>query len=248
MYLASSIRVNNAINQGPTELMDVWNDNRSLVIAGFYGVGACQGVSAIFMLWAIFKLYLVIGRNFNLKELFSQKMITMHVITFLIYLLSLVTMYSFNTKWDSKDAKQQDKVYISTSICQILLTFVQLVLIYIFYGLGKAQSADENEQTRQDGQNLHEALVDEDARLMNHFANGNDQAAAGKRSQARKGLMGVKGLEPINIVKREYGTEYHKNSDNSAVAMPAIYAESSNKKGTAGSHGLNHYLGNTWPT
>ena len=58
------------------------------------------------MLWAIFKLYLAIGRNFNLKELFSQKMIIMHIVTFLVYLLSLSIMYIYDTEWDTKNADQ----------------------------------------------------------------------------------------------------------------------------------------------
>ena len=58
------------------------------------------------MLWAIFKLYLAIGRNFNLKELFSLKMIIMHIVTFLVYLLSLSIMYIYDTEWDTKNADQ----------------------------------------------------------------------------------------------------------------------------------------------
>ena len=55
------------------------------------------------MLWAVLKLYFTLGRNTNLKEFFSQKMIILHVTTFIVYLMSLGLMYIYNSKWDTSD-------------------------------------------------------------------------------------------------------------------------------------------------
>lgn len=88
------------------------------------------------MLWAITKLYYAIGRNKNLKSLFSQKMIILHLVTYIVYLVSLTLTYVYYSEWDTKSVKSENKVFISFAISNILLFFIQLVLIYIFYGLG----------------------------------------------------------------------------------------------------------------
>ena len=93
------------------------------------------------MLWAVIKLYFTLGRNANLKEFFSQKMIILHVSTFFVYLIGLVIMYIYNSKWDTTDREAQNKVFSSFAVAMILLFFVQLVLIYIFFGLGRAPSS-----------------------------------------------------------------------------------------------------------
>ena len=95
LYWGYNFRVNYAIGKGTLRV--VWNNNRKGTYAGFYGVGCIQAVSCIFMLWAVFKLYMAIGRNFNLRELFSQKMIIVHIVTFLVYLLSLSMTYIYNS-------------------------------------------------------------------------------------------------------------------------------------------------------
>lgn len=90
------------------------------------------------MLWAVLKLYFALGRNNNIKEFFSQKMMILHLATSLVYLLSLGFMYCFNSRWDHPDLETENKVFTSFTVAVILLFFVQLVLIYIFYELGRA--------------------------------------------------------------------------------------------------------------
>ena len=87
-------------------------------------MGLCQAISIIFMLWAVFKLYCAIGRNFNLRELFSQKIIIIHITTFIVYLLSLVIMYIYYSKWDTTDLDSENKVFYSFAASIILLFFV----------------------------------------------------------------------------------------------------------------------------
>ena len=71
-------------------------------------------------------------------------MIILHTITFMVYLLSLMFTYVFYSQWDTKSIEAQNRVFATFSVAMILLFFVQLVLIYIFYGLGKLP-AKENE-------------------------------------------------------------------------------------------------------
>lgn len=60
-----------------------------------YSVGALQGISAIFMLWAIVKFSLATGRSLTLSELSNQKMIVLHFMTMLVYLASVLTFYIY---------------------------------------------------------------------------------------------------------------------------------------------------------
>ena len=71
IYAIYSYRVNDAINESFEALNEVWEANRRQLYIAFYSVGVCQAISVIFMLWAVFRLYFAIGRNFNLRELFS---------------------------------------------------------------------------------------------------------------------------------------------------------------------------------
>lgn len=52
------------------------------------------------MLWAVIKLYIAIGKSETLSVLLDQKMITMHIVTFLLYLASLAIYYIFFALWD----------------------------------------------------------------------------------------------------------------------------------------------------
>ena len=65
-------------------------------------------------------------------------MIIVHIITFVVYLLSLSITYMYYYQWNDESLESENKVFISYSVSCILLFFIQLVLIYIFYGLGKS--------------------------------------------------------------------------------------------------------------
>ena len=49
-------------------------------------------------------------------------------------------MYIYNSQWDTTDISSENRVFSSLAVAMIILFFVQLVLIYIFYGLGRAPS------------------------------------------------------------------------------------------------------------
>jgi len=57
------------------------------------------------MIWAILKLYCELGRRSNLREFMKQRMIVVQLVTFLVYLVSLLIYYGFYAKWDVEDNK-----------------------------------------------------------------------------------------------------------------------------------------------
>jgi len=63
-------------------------------------------------------------------------MIIFHIISFIVYLVSIIITYVFFYLWkDPNNIKQEIEFFISWSIAVILLSFAQGVLIYIFWGL-----------------------------------------------------------------------------------------------------------------
>lgn len=51
------------------------------------------------MLWAIRRLYVSIRETPDLRELFDQRMIIYHIISFSVYLVSIVITYVFYGLW-----------------------------------------------------------------------------------------------------------------------------------------------------
>ena len=66
-------------------------------------------------------------------------MIVLHFITMLVYLISVITYYIFFAEWDGDDdnKREENKVFCTWAICQILLTLVEFVLICLFWGVSK---------------------------------------------------------------------------------------------------------------
>ncbi len=86
--------------------------------------GACQGVSILFLLWAIIRLYKASGRSLTLRELSTQTMMVIHITTLSIYLASMMVYYIVYSVWDENNAKAENKVYISFTVSAILLFLV----------------------------------------------------------------------------------------------------------------------------
>ena len=66
----------------------------------------------------------------------------------MVYLSSLLTYYIYFAKWDNDekdDIEEENKVFCSWAICQILITFVESVLIYLFWGVTKVIEQDGEE-------------------------------------------------------------------------------------------------------
>mgnify|MGYP001626832247 CR=1 FL=1 len=55
-----------------------------------------QLISALFMLWAIGRLYKSIRSQREVRGLFDQKMVIIHIITFAAYLISVLIYYVFD--------------------------------------------------------------------------------------------------------------------------------------------------------
>ena len=58
-----------------------------------YMVGVLQVISGLIMLWAIFRLWLSIKKMEELRDLFDLRMINLHIVTFAIYLVSVIIYY-----------------------------------------------------------------------------------------------------------------------------------------------------------
>lgn len=96
------------------------------------------------MLWAIIKLYKDAGSSLTLKELIDQKIIVLHFITLMVYLTALIFYYVYFAMWDSKDSVKETKVFVAWTVVYIMLTAVQLVLVYLFWGLSKPSCQDKS--------------------------------------------------------------------------------------------------------
>lgn len=55
----------------------------------------------------------------------------------MVYLTALIFYYVYFALWDQKDSKKETKVFVAWAVVFILLTAVQLVLVYLFWGLSK---------------------------------------------------------------------------------------------------------------
>jgi len=97
------------------------------------------------MLWAVIKLYLAIGRSETLSALLDQRMIVVHIITFVVYLGSVAIFYIFYGLWDNVNASAENKVFVSWAFSNIFCALVQLVLIYLFWNLSKVSKSEEEE-------------------------------------------------------------------------------------------------------
>ena len=89
-----------------------------------YMTGLCQAISMLFLLWAIIRLYKASGRSMTLRELSTQTMMVIHLITVFVYLLSTTIYFIFFSLWDYTSREAENKVYISFTCSQILLFFV----------------------------------------------------------------------------------------------------------------------------
>jgi len=77
------------------------------------------------MLWAVIKLYFAIRSSKALSTLLNQRMIMVHVVTLLIYLVSVSTYYIFFWLWQYSDnVIAENKVYVTWAISNIFLSLV----------------------------------------------------------------------------------------------------------------------------
>ena len=142
MYSYYSITANN-VDTTPQERDEIWEEYHFRLYFFRYTIGLTQAVSCVFMFWAILKIYFATGHSLTLSELADQKMIGLHFLAMVIYLAAVVTNYIFVALWTETDKNQENRVFVSWAICQLLLTVVQLVLIYIFWGLSKKEEVVE---------------------------------------------------------------------------------------------------------
>ena len=84
------------------------------------------------------------GRFLTLRELLNQKFIIFHIVTLLVYLVSLFSYYWCYSVWDSESKEAENKVYIAWTACALLLFLVKLVLVALFLGLSKVPDSAEN--------------------------------------------------------------------------------------------------------
>lgn len=119
-------------------MIEIWNSWELYTFK--YSIGALQAISAVFMLWAFIKLYLAIRRSEALSNLMDQRMIMIHLATFLIYLASLAIFYTLYWFWGFQNEQAENKVYVSWTVSNICITVVQLVLIYLFWKLSNVSS------------------------------------------------------------------------------------------------------------
>ncbi len=65
-------------------------------------------------------------------------MVIVHIITFAIYLVSVLIYYIFDDLWtDADNLKEENEFYSSRTLSFILMVIVEGVLIFIFWGLSK---------------------------------------------------------------------------------------------------------------
>lgn len=103
LYAYFSFQINVSVRDPPAEQQAVWEANYIQFYTFKYLIGVDQSISAIFMLWAVIKLYVAIGKSETLSALLDQRMITMHIVTFMVYLASVAIYYIFFGLWDDED-------------------------------------------------------------------------------------------------------------------------------------------------
>lgn len=64
-----------------------------------YSIGVLELFSGLLMLWAIIRLYSSINMKNEFEGLFNQRMIIIHLSTFVIYIVSLVLYYVYYYLW-----------------------------------------------------------------------------------------------------------------------------------------------------
>ena len=77
-----------------------------------YFLATLQGISAVFMFWAIVRLLIASGRSLTIKELVKQKFISLHFATLSVYLAGLVMWNIIYARWDEYNLESENKVYI----------------------------------------------------------------------------------------------------------------------------------------
>ena len=89
-----------------------------------YMVGVLQVLSGIIMLWAIFRLWLSIKQLEELRDLFDLKMINLHIVTFAIYLVSVIIYYVCYHLFEQSnfDKKSENIFYAVLTLSSVLLT------------------------------------------------------------------------------------------------------------------------------
>ena len=98
------------------------------------------------MLWAIFRLQRSIKRIESVSAYFNQRMVVIHFITFAIYLCSLIIYYVFDYIYDTQVSNQgENNFYIARTISFVLLAQVEIVLVYIFWGLTTFYEKEQKE-------------------------------------------------------------------------------------------------------
>ena len=112
-----------------------------------YMLAAVQSLSAIFILWAIIRLYIASGKSLTIKELVKQKFITLHLVMLILYLISLCIFYIYFSMWDSLSLHKENSVFVSFTICSVLIFLVQVSLIFLFISLSKPESPDKPENS-----------------------------------------------------------------------------------------------------
>ena len=109
-----------------------------------------QGVSAVFILWAIIRLWMASGTSLTVKELVKQKFITLHFLTLLVYLAALVLWNIVWARWDNYDLNDENRVYVMWTIVTIFMSLVQLSLIFLFINLS-APEVEADSSRNSDG-------------------------------------------------------------------------------------------------
>ena len=89
-----------------------WKQYSGLYFLNTYLLASLQGISAIFMFWAIVRLLIASGRSITIKELVKQKFISLHFATLSVYLVGLVMWNIIYARWDSYNQESENKVYV----------------------------------------------------------------------------------------------------------------------------------------
>lgn len=116
------------------------------------------------MLWAIFRIYKAIKETAGISDLFDQKMIVFHIVTFVMYIVSIFITYVFYYFYSTTQYTSFTQAfYISWTFAVFLLACAQVILIYIFWGLNR-QSNDyeevEDAEVDVSGDGVHAEYLD----------------------------------------------------------------------------------------
>lgn len=124
-----------------------------------YCIGGLELISGLLMLWAIIRLYSSINMKNEFEGLFNQRMIIIHLSTFVIYIISLVLYYVFYYLW--VDAyKSENLYYLFWTISDLMLYIVQFVLMFILLRLsGQSIEYREFEDKQDDEGDSNESIA-----------------------------------------------------------------------------------------